>query len=38
MSDDKPPLFGSWRKWYIVVLAALVIQMVVYYWLTRSFS
>lgn len=36
--EDKPPLFTSWRSWYALVLAALVVQMILYYWLTRSFS
>ncbi|WP_262899472.1 hypothetical protein [Chryseosolibacter histidini] len=37
-SEDKPPVFASWRSWYTLVLGVLVIQMLLYYWLTRSFA
>jgi hypothetical protein len=38
MDDQKPPLFPRWRSWYTLVLTALVIQIVLYYWITVSFA
>lgn len=39
MSDNEiPPIFSSWKKWYWLVLGALAIQVVLYFWLTRSFA
>lgn len=35
---DNPPVFNSWKKWYIIVLTVLVVQIVFYYWLTSLFS
>lgn len=36
--DQKPPLFNSWSGWYWVVLGAMLLQVVLYAWLTVSFS
>ncbi len=36
--QDKPPLFKTWRGWYILVLGVLFIQIVLYFWLTQSFA
>jgi hypothetical protein len=38
MSDDKPPLFRSWKTWYKLVLLVMLIQVVIYYLITSSFS
>ncbi len=38
MSNDNPPLFRTWRNWYTFVLVVLIVQIVMYYWLTRAFS
>lgn len=39
MSDNEtPPIFSSWKQWYWLVLGALVVQVVLYFWLTRSFA
>jgi hypothetical protein len=38
MIEDKPPLFQSWRTWYKLVLAVLLIQVIVYFLITTSFS
>lgn len=27
-----------WNKWYIAVLAFLIIEMLIFYWITKSFS
>lgn len=39
MSDtEKPPLFNSWTGWYVLILAALVIQIILYRLLTVAFA
>ncbi len=37
-SSDKPPVFQSWSHWYWLLLGALFIQVVLFYWLTAFFS
>lgn len=37
-SSEKPPVFKSWKRWYVLVLGVLVLQIILYYWLTRSFA
>ena len=27
-----------WNKWYLAVLLFLVIQIIIFYWITKSFS
>lgn len=34
----KPPLFDSWTGWYLLVLAVLFGQIIIYYLLTRAFA
>ncbi len=36
--DDKPPVFKSWRTWYLLVLGALFIQIILYLWLTLTYA
>jgi hypothetical protein len=36
-TTDKPPVFKSWRGWYLTVLAALVLQIILYTWLSAQF-
>ena len=38
MSEEKPPLFQSWKTWYKLVLAAMLIQVTAYYLITKYFS
>jgi hypothetical protein len=38
MSEEKPPLFQSWKTWYKLVLAVMLIQVIVYFLITKSFS
>jgi hypothetical protein len=38
MSDEKPPVFKNWRGWYRLVLGFMVLQIVLYYWLTQLFA
>jgi hypothetical protein len=35
--QEKIPVFKTWKQWYIVVLAILVIQIVLYYIVTQSY-
>lgn len=36
--NDKAPLFKTWRAWYVAVLLFLVIQIVLFLFLTNYFS
>lgn len=41
MSDsenEKPPLFERWSGWYVTLAVALVVQIIIYYLITASFS
>lgn len=39
MEDSgKPPLFSSWTGWYILILAVLLAQIILYRILTVAFS
>lgn len=39
MTDiEKPPLFNSWTGWYVLILAILVMQIIIYRALTVAFS
>jgi hypothetical protein len=38
INSDKPPVFRSWKGWYVFLLVVLFVQIVLYYWLTQSFS
>ena len=35
---EPPPILGSWRNLYLFVLGFLVVQIVIYYLMTRAFS
>lgn len=35
---DKPPVFGTWQRFYAVVVAFLAVQIVLYWLLTLSMS
>ena len=37
-SNDKPPLFKTWRGWYVAVIAFLVIEIIFFAWITQQFS
>jgi len=34
---DEPPPLGSWRRLYLLVLAALIVDLVLLAWLTQRF-
>jgi hypothetical protein len=36
--DSKIPVFKSWTGWYALVLIVLVIQILLYYGITRYFA
>jgi hypothetical protein len=38
IDPEKPPLFGSWTGWYVLVLSVLVLQIIIYRILTVAFS
>jgi hypothetical protein len=40
MSDqkDKIPLFKAWTHWYVLVIGVLVLLIVLFYWLTKTFA
>jgi hypothetical protein len=38
MIEDKPPLFKSWPAWYRLVLGAMLVQVILYFLITQSFS
>jgi hypothetical protein len=37
-TENKPPLFDSWRSWYWLLLAVLALQIILFSWLTFSFA
>jgi hypothetical protein len=36
--NETPPVFKSWSGWYWLVIAAAVIQFLIYFFITQSFS
>jgi hypothetical protein len=36
--DEKPPLFQSWKSWYWLVLSVMLAQVIVYFWISKSFA
>jgi|GEM_PF-5408448 hypothetical protein len=35
---EKVPLFSSWNHWHLLVVALLVVQIGLYYWITLSLA
>lgn len=35
--SEKPPLFGTWRRWYTIVLIELAVIIVLAYVLTEAY-
>jgi hypothetical protein len=35
---DKPPIFNSWKAWYVLVIAFLVLQIILFYLITKNYS
>jgi hypothetical protein len=38
MSEDKVPLFKKWTHWYILVIAFLVLQIILFSLFTKYFA
>ncbi|MGV3528856.1 MAG: hypothetical protein ACO1OO_08170 [Flavisolibacter sp.] len=36
--NDKPPLFKAWTTWYVLLLAFLLVLILVFYYITKTFS
>ena len=36
--NDKPPLFKSWTIWYVLLLSFLLVLILVFYYITKTFS
>jgi hypothetical protein len=36
--ESKPPLLPSWKSWYWLVMAALALQVIVYYYVTEVYK
>ncbi|HEY9006076.1 hypothetical protein [Ohtaekwangia sp.] len=37
-TPDKPPVFKTWQHWYWLVIGAMIVQIILYYWITRTFA
>lgn len=35
---DKIPLFKSWTHWYVAVISVLILLIILFYWLTKTFA
>jgi len=38
MPDEKPPILGTWKNMYALVIGVLIVLIVVFYLLTKAFS
>ena len=38
MTDERPPILGSWRNLYAAVLLTLAAEVAIFYYFTRSFE
>lgn len=38
MTNEKVPLFSSWRKWYWFVIALLLLEIFLFYLITKLFA
>lgn len=36
--DEKPPVFSSWKGWYVLVMSVALVQLIIYFIITRSFQ
>lgn len=36
--DDSPPLLGSWRNLYLLVMGTLGVLVLIFWWLTRHYA
>jgi len=38
MQEEKPPLLGSWKTWYVMVIAFLVVLIILFKMFTNYFA
>jgi hypothetical protein len=39
MSESEiPPVFKKWSHWYWLLIGVLMLQIILYYWLTNTFA
>lgn len=38
MASENPPVFKKWSHWYALLLGALMVQIILYLWLTFSYT
>lgn len=36
--EEKPPVFSNWNTWYWIVLGVMLVQVIVYFWISKSFA
>lgn len=36
--DNKPPVFNSWRGWYVLVMSTMAILVILLYLFTQAYS
>lgn len=36
--EDRPPILGTWKKLYFLLMVHLVVLIALFYWFTRYFS
>jgi hypothetical protein len=37
-ANDQPPVFNRWGSWYLVLMFALLLQIMLYFLITRQFA
>jgi hypothetical protein len=38
MEEEKPPVFGKWSSWYWLVMSLLLLEVILFFLITFSFS
>jgi len=38
IDPEKPPVFSTWKGWYLLVLGVLIVQIILYRVITVAFS
>jgi hypothetical protein len=38
LPDEKPPIFKSWKSWYVLVVGFLVLLIILFSFFTKHFS
>lgn len=37
-TDERPPVFKSWKGWYVTLVAVLIAQIILFIYFTKYFS